>query len=141
MQSPILGPVVALAAWTLVMMGWLYATRLPAMARAGIELRTRVGSRPGGLDGVLPDHVQWKAHNYNHLLEQPTIFYAVALVLAIAGAGHGVALYLAWAYVAIRVCHSLVQATTNRIMLRFPLFALASLVLIALTLRATIAVF
>ena len=111
------------------------------MARAGIELRTRVGSRPGGLDGVLPDHVQWKAHNYNHLLEQPTIFYAIALVLAITGAGNGVALYLAWAYVAIRVCHSLVQATTNRIMLRFPLFALASLVLIALTLRATIAVF
>ncbi|HWH22157.1 MAG TPA: MAPEG family protein, partial [Allosphingosinicella sp.] len=73
--SPILGPVVALVAWSLIMMIWMYATRFPAMRRKGISLKGRVGSKTGALDGVVEDHVQWKAHNYNHLMEQPTLFY------------------------------------------------------------------
>ena len=77
--SPILGPVVALVAWTLVMMIWMYAVRFPALARKGISLKGRVGSKGGDLDGVVEPEVQWKAHNYNHLLEQPTLFYAIAL--------------------------------------------------------------
>ena len=82
LYSPILAPVVALVAWTLVMQIWMYATRLPAMRRKGIELKGRRGGRGGQLDGVLEDEVQWKAHNYNHLLEQPTLFYAIAISLA-----------------------------------------------------------
>ena len=80
-------PVVALVGWTLVMQIWMYATRLPAMRRKGIDLKGRRGGRGGQLDGVLEDEVQWKAHNYNHLLEQPTLFYAIAITLALAGGG------------------------------------------------------
>ena len=83
MHSQILGPVVALVAWTLVMQIWMYATRLPAMSRAGIKLDGLVGGRGANLEGVIPDSVQWKSHNYAHLLEQPTLFYAVALCLAL----------------------------------------------------------
>src|SRR3954454_6904850 len=111
MHSPILAPVVALVAWTLVMQIWLYATRFPAMKRAGISLKGRVGSRGGALEGVVPDEVNWKAHNYNHLLEQLTIFYAIALSLALMDFGGGINLYLAWAYVGLRIIHSLLQAT------------------------------
>ena len=138
-HSPIVAPVVALVLWTLVIQAWMYATRLPAMRRAGISLKGRRGGRPGILEGVVEDRVQWKAHNYNHLMEQPTIFYATALSLALLGAGAGLNLYLAWAYVGLRVLHSLMQATVNIILYRFMLFNLASLALLALAIRAAMA--
>ena len=135
-HSPILGPVTALVAWTLVMMIWMYAVRFPAMHRKGISLKGRVGSKGGDLDGVLEPSAQWKAHNYNHLLEQPTLFYAIALTLALLGQGDGINLLLAWAYVAARVAHSLVQATVNVVRWRFLLFLAASFCLLGLTIHA-----
>lgn len=140
MVSPILAPVVALIAWSLVVLLWVVVTRMPALKAAGIDVSTIRGSRPGALDGVLPDNVQWKAHNYIHLMEQPTLFYAVCLTLAIAGAGGGLNTTLAWAYVGLRVLHSLVQGTSNIIRYRFLLFALSSVALIALTVHAAMVV-
>ena len=139
-SSPILGPVVALVAWSLVMMMWMYATRFPAMKRKGIALKGRVGGGRGTqLDGVIEDQVQWKAHNYNHLMEQPTLFYALALTLALIGQGDGLNLAIAWAYVALRIAHSLVQATVNVVRWRFLLFTAASIALLILTIRAGMA--
>jgi hypothetical protein len=136
--SPILAPVVALVAWTLLIMIWMMATRFAAMNRKGISLKGRVGGRGGAqLEGVVEDDVMWKAHNYMHLLEQPTLFYAVALALAIGHAGGGYSEMLAWAYVAMRILHSLVQATINVVAYRFLLFALSSLALIGLVIQAT----
>ena len=135
--GPMLAPVVALVAWTLVMQVWMYATRLPALRRKGISLKGRRGGRGGQLDGVLEDQVQWKAHNYNHLLEQPTLFYAIAISLALLGGGaYQLNIVLAWTYVGLRVLHSLIQATTNVVRWRFLVFSLASLALLALTLHA-----
>ena len=134
--SPILGPVVALAAWSLIMMAWLYAVRFPAMKRKGISLKGRVGSKTGALDGVVEDHVNWKAHNYNHLMEQPTLFYAICLALALMDRGEGINLILAWGYVAARVAHSLVQATVNVVTTRLLFFALASFCLLGLVVHA-----
>ena len=133
--SPLLGPVAALVGWSLVIMLWMYVTRLPAMKRAGISMEGRVGSRGKDLDGVVDDRVQWKSHNYNHLMEQPTLFYAVALSLAIAGDRDPGTLAFAWAYVGLRIAHSLVQSTVNIVKYRFLLFALASVALLLLTLR------
>ena len=137
----ILQPVVALLAWTMAMWVWMYATRIPAMNKAGIDAKNLVGSNGASLREKLPDSISWKADNYNHLHEAPTLFYAVAIVLAIIGAGDGFNTQLAWAYVGLRVAHSIVQATVNRVMVRFALFALSSLVLMALILHAAIAVF
>ena len=134
--SPILGPVIALVAWTFVMMIWMYATRFPAMARKGISLKGRVGSKGGDLDGVVEPHVQWKAHNHNHLLEQPTLFYAICLTLALMEFGSGINLWLAWAYVGLRVLHSLIQATVNVVRWRFLAHAAASFCLLGLTVHA-----
>lgn len=138
MGHDILAPVAALASWSMVMWVWMYATRIPAIQRAKIDTRNWVGGTGQDLDNALPAEVQWKAHNYNHLMEQPTVFYAVALALAVGGQGDGLNAWLAWAYVALRVVHSLVQATVNRIMLRFAIFMFASLPLIALCLHAFI---
>jgi hypothetical protein len=137
----ILKPVVALAAWTMVMWLWMYATRIPAMSRAKVDPDSLARDPEVRLDKLLPPEVQWKAHNYNHLHEAPTVFYAVAIVLAIVGQGDGLNAMLGWAYVALRVIHSLVQATVNKVMVRFIVFALSSLVLIALIVHAAMAVF
>ncbi|HSQ95121.1 MAG TPA: MAPEG family protein [Croceibacterium sp.] len=137
----ILQSVVALAAWTMVMWLWMYATRIPAMSAAKVDPDSIVRDPEMKLDKLLPPEVQWKAHNYNHLHEAPTVFYAIAIVLAIIGQGDGFNARLGWAYVALRVIHSLVQATINKVVVRFVLFVLSSLVLIALIVRAAIALF
>ncbi|MGZ8295914.1 MAG: MAPEG family protein [Allosphingosinicella sp.] len=137
MNAAIIAPVVALVAWTLLMQIWLYAVRFPAMRRAGLSMKGRVGSKTGSLDGVVEDRVQWKAHNYNHLLEQPTLFYAVALSLALLGGGDiWINVWLAWAYVGFRVVHSLIQATTNVVRWRFLAFAGGSFCLLGLIIHA-----
>ena len=137
----ILQPVVALAIWTLIMWVWMYATRIPAMKAARIDPDALARDPDTSLDRLLPPDVQWKAHNFNHLHEAPTVFYAMAIVLALTGTGDGLNLWLGWAYAALRVMHSLVQAIWNKVVLRFALFTLSTLVLAALVLHAAIAVF
>jgi hypothetical protein len=133
-----LPPVIALAGWTMVMWLWMYATRIPAMNAARVVPDDLARNPTLSLDALLPANTQWKAHNYNHLHEAPTVFYAVAIVLAIIGQGDGLNAQIAWAYVVLRVIHSLVQATVNRIMLRFAVFALSTLCLMALVGRAAL---
>lgn len=137
----ILKPLAALAGWTMLMWVWMYVTRLPAMSKAKIDAKDMVGGTGKDLDAVLPGKIQWIAHNYNHLHEAPTVFYAVALALALIGQGDGLNATLGWVYVGLRVAHSLVQATVNRVMMRFLLFALSSLTMMALTLHLAMAVF
>ena len=133
--SPILQPLAVLAGWTMLMWLWMYATRIPAMNKAGFDAKTKVGGTGKDLDGMLPDKVQWIAHNYNHLHEAPTVFYAVALALAITGQGDGLNAQIAWAYVVLRIVHSIWQSTVNKVMPRFILFTLSTLCLMALTLH------
>lgn len=137
----ILQPVVALAAWTMVMWLWLYATRIPALTAAKVDPEELVNDPSITLDTLLPPQVQWKAHNYNHLHEAPTVFYAVAVVLAIIGQGDGLNAQVGWAYVALRVVHSLIQATVNKVPLRFGVFTLSSFCLMFLVARAVLAMF
>lgn len=137
--QPMLAPVIALVAWTAVMWGWMYATRIPAIFRLRMRLD---GNLPRGEQmATLPPRVRWKADNHNHLLEQPILFYAIALSLAVLGDSSTVSVALAWSYVALRVVHSLWQALVNRIPVRFALFVVSSLVLFALLARAAMQVF
>ncbi|HET7201934.1 MAG TPA: MAPEG family protein [Steroidobacteraceae bacterium] len=135
-QSPIFAPAIVLVLWSLVMLAWLVLTRVPAMAKAGVDLANVVGGRGVNLEGVIPDRVNWKAHNYAHLMEQPTLFYATVVILGVVGAGDGLNLQLAWAYVGLRIAHSVVQATWNRVAVRFALFGLATAALLVLAINA-----
>jgi hypothetical protein len=137
MSSKILAPVVALVLWSFVMWGWLIVTRVGAIKK--LRLRLDPNQLGEGYKDQLPADVRWKADNYNHLMEQPTLFYAIALSLALLGEGSGLNLGLAWLYVASRIAHSLVHVTVNRIMLRFSIFIAGSLILLALTVRAAFA--
>jgi hypothetical protein len=135
--SPILVPVVTLVAWTLVMLVWMAVARRRAFAQLGISWSTIPrGARGVNLDGRAPDEAQWPSHNYNHLMEQPTLFYAIALTLALMGMGTGINYWLAWGYVGLRVVHSIVQSTVNIVPIRFTIFLLATLCLAAMTLHA-----
>src|SRR5688500_12015989 len=139
--SPILAPVVALVAWSLVVMVWMVVGRFAEFRRLGINFSNiPPGSRGVDLEGRAEPRAQWKSHNYNHLMEQPTIFYAIALALALMDMGGGINYWLAWGYVGFRVLHSIVQATVNRLIYRTPLWALASLCLIALAVHASMRV-
>lgn len=139
--AAILQPAVALMAWTMVMWLWMYATRIPAMNAAKLDPDALAQDPTRTLDDILPAQVQWKAHNYNHLHEAPTLFYAVCLVLAVAGQGNGMSAQVAWAYVGLRVIHSIVQSSVNKVVVRFVLFALSSIVLMALIYHAARVVF
>ena len=141
--AEILKPLAVLAAWTMLMWLWMYATRIPAinaLPKSG-DPGADQGWTGAKLEGLLDPKIQWKAHNYNHLHEAPTVFYAVALALAMLGQGDGMNAQIAWAYVGLRVIHSLWQATINKVMVRFALFALSSLCLIAMVLHLLIALF
>lgn len=136
MRTQILAPAAVLICWTLVMLLWMARSRFAAFAKANIDLsRSKPGGRGGDLQGVLPDDVMWKSHNYTHLMEQPTIFYATVMILALVGAGT-IDVALAWAYAGLRIAHSLWQSTVNRIPVRLRLFMLSTFCLIVLAARA-----
>jgi hypothetical protein len=138
LNTSILAPLSALVLWSFVMWAWLYATRIPAMIKGRVFYDP---NRPvEEFHARLAPSVRWKADNYNHLMEQPTLFYAVVLALAVMGAGAGLNTTLAWIYVGLRVAHSLVQALVNRVIWRFSIFMAASVVLLILAIRlATVA--
>lgn len=140
MQGAILMPAAVLVLWSLVMMFWMAGSRLPALSKLGGLGNAKPGGRGQDLEGVIPDHINWKAHNYAHLMEQPTLFYATVMILAILGATP-LDVGLAWGYTGFRVIHSVWQSTVNRVPVRFTLFLLSSMCLIALAIRALVATF
>jgi hypothetical protein len=138
MQAQILAPAAVLVLWSLIMLVWVAATRLPAISKSGGIKNAKPGGRGVDLEGVLPDKINWKAHNYAHLMEQPTIFYPTVLILALMGSGP-IDVVLAWAYVALRIVHSIYQATVNVVGVRFLIFMVSTLFLLALAVRAVMA--
>jgi hypothetical protein len=139
MRSPLFGPVIALVLWSLVMCAWLYALRIPAIVKQKIVYDPK---RPAEeFHAQLPPEARWKADNYNNLMEQPTLFYAVALILALLGADTRLNVMLAWAYVALRIVHSLVQATINIVTLRFAIFMAATFALAVMSVNAALRIF
>jgi len=137
LNRALLMPAVALAAWTFVMWAWMYVTRIPAVRRAQMTLDATIPR--GEQMATLPPEVRWKADNYNHLFEQPTLFYPLVIIAALLPACGTPELALAWAYVALRIVHSLFQAMVNKIEVRFALFLFSSLALLALVVRVALA--
>ena len=138
MNAPILAPAAILILWSLIMLIWLAATRLPALSKAGLDL-SGAGGRGQDIDPQLPPIAAWKSHNYAHLMEQPTLFYAVVVLLTLVRQGDGLNAQLAWAYVGIRIAHSLWQALVNTVPIRFGLFILSTISLFALSINLVIA--
>lgn len=142
-HSAILEPVVGLAVWTMLVWLWMYVTRIPAMNRAGLDGKTMVGTTGRSLRDDLvakgETRASWVADNYNHLHEAPTVFYAICIVLAMIGQGDNLNATIAWVYVGLRIAHSLVQTLSNRVLIRFALFALSSIALIMLVAHAAMA--
>ena len=138
MNETMIAPVMALVGWSLLIWLWMYVQRIPAMQKAGIKPQD--ARFPGSLNS-LPDGARQAADNYNHLMEQPTIFYAAALAIQVAGHADGMAAHLAWVYVGARVLHSLVQVSVNLVALRFLLFLVSTGVLAAMVVRELVRVF
>jgi hypothetical protein len=135
-MTSMLTPVLALIVLTLLVWIWMYATRIPAMQKAGIAAQK--GRHPGSLD-VLPSSARQVADNYNHLLEQPTIFYALVFYIVLSGHTDALHIYSAWAYVGLRLVHTLIQCTANIVMARFTVFTISTLVLMVMVGRELLA--
>ncbi|MCA0894825.1 MAPEG family protein [Microbulbifer agarilyticus] len=129
-SSQLIQPLVALVIWSMVMWLWMYATRLPAIISMRLEMDPMAPS--GEQMAKLPARVRWKADNYNHLMEQPTLFYALVLALSIMGVSSELAIYAAWAFVVLRIIHSLVHVLGNKIELRFAIFVASNIPLLFL---------
>ncbi len=142
MQAQILAPAAVLIVWSLVMVFWIMFTRFPAMKKfatdgnVGLDDK-KAGARGQDLEGRIPDKANWPAHNFTHLMEQPTIFYPAVIILAMMGAG-ATDVVFAWAYVVLRIVHSIWQATINTLKVRFLLFLISTLALIWLAIRAAV---
>lgn len=139
--SNMMTPVLALVAWTLVVLVWLYVRRIPAMRKAGIDPAKIKGSESYASLPPLNPKAVWVADNYNHLHEQPVLFYALCVYTHLVGPIDALMVGLAWAYVGIRIVHSFIQITTNYVPLRFAVFNLGSLVLIVLAVRNVLGLF
>jgi hypothetical protein len=135
-STNLLAPAAALIVWSLVMLIWMVALRLPALKTANLPSERTVGGRGQDLDKILPAKVNWPAHNYAHLMEQPTIFYPTLLVLALLGQGTALNVGLAWGYVGLRVIHSIWQVRVNTIPVRASIFFLSTVILIVLAVNA-----
>lgn len=140
MNTPILAPAAALVLWSLGMLFWLAGTRLPAMSKIGMDLKSAApGGRGQDIDPNVPPTVAWKSHNYAHLMEQPTLFYATIMILAISGGATAMSVYLAWGYTGLRIIHSIWQATVNTVSIRFLFFMLSTICLVILAVQALLA--
>ena len=137
MEARMLAPAAVLVLWSIVMLFWMGFARLPAIGKMGGLGNAKPGGRGQDLEGVLPDPINWKAHNYTHLLEQPTLFYATVVILAIVGPSNA-DIAMAWGYVGLRVIHSLWQAMVNTVSVRFTLFLLSTACLIGLAGHAAV---
>lgn len=133
-----LTPVFALVLWTLIVWIWMYATRIPAMQKAKIDPQSAI--HPGSLSS-LPASARVVADNYNHLHEQPVIFYALAFYSHLVGVADELNIWLAWGYVGFRIIHSLVQIIVKKVTLRFGVFVIGTLVLMVIALRNLWALF
>lgn len=137
MSSPILAPAAVLILWSVLVLFWVFVTRMQGFAKAGVSLGdAEPGSRYADVEQNMPASTNWKSHNFVHLMEQPTLFYAVVAILALAGHGGGINLNLAWGYVALRIAHSLWQGLVNTIPLRFGLYILSTLCLLGMAVNA-----
>jgi hypothetical protein len=138
--TSILAPAAVLVLWTMLVMIWMLVTRLPELNKLGDRMKKAPpGGRYQDIESLIPAKVNWKSHNYTHLMEQPTVFYPAVIILHLAGGGTGTSLWLAWAYVALRIIHSLWQGLVNGIKVRMALFGLSSICVSILAVQAVLA--
>lgn len=135
--SPLLGPLFALVLWSLIMLVWAGVRRIPALKRHRVRPNPELPQSE--FLRSLPGKDRWPGENYNNLMEQPTLFYAVIFALILIRQDGDVNLALAWGYVGLRILHSLIQATLNVVPVRFLVFCLATLMLVGLVVNGLLA--
>ena len=127
-QTLILYPMLALMGWTFVVLLMMGGRRIGAV-QAG---RVHVREFALGESAAVPADVTIVNRHYMNLLEIPMLFYAVSIVFYVTGRADAVALALAWTYVALRLAHSSVHLTYNRLFHRLLTFASSNFALMGL---------
>lgn len=128
MKVLLLGPIFALAAWTVVMLLLIAFRRF----RAGFAGQLQPRDFALGESRQVPVGAQLANRNYMNLLELPVLFYVVCLLAIAFEVVTPATVAVAWIYVALRVVHSLVHVTYNHVIHRFAVFVASNVVLVAL---------
>jgi hypothetical protein len=124
-------PLAALALLVLAVWLRLYQLRFGEMRRRRIAPQAIATS--AARDGTLQD--TRASDNFRNLFELPVLMHAGALACVAAGLQDRLFLGLAWAFVAARIGHSLIQCSYNSVVHRFAAYAAGALVLFAFWLR------
>ena len=128
----ILEPMLAMLAWSGLIVAILLMSRIPSVAKQWGNLQ--FAKHSDELRPKLPEKFRYITDNYNHILEQPTLFYAVLIYIQLADTASQTNVSLAWTYVSLRVIHSAIQLTSNNVSWRAVSFATSSLILIGMIL-------
>lgn len=135
-DTAILAPAAVLAGWSMIVFLWMLSRRMAGFKALGAKLSEfPAGARGADGEAQMPAKANWASHNYTHLMEQPTVFYPVVIMLALMGDGSALSVNLAWGYAVIRVLHSLWQLNVNTIPVRFALFGASTACLLLLAAR------
>lgn len=132
----ILQPMIGMMLLTAVVWFVMFAKRIPAMKIAGVPAQKY--TTPEKAIELLPDSVNFSAHNLKNLFELPVLFYGLCLYLYVSGNVDTVYVLAAWSFFALRVLHSIVHCTRNIVIVRFYLYATGALVLWLMLGRALI---
>jgi hypothetical protein len=124
-SSSLFAPVIAMVAITVLAWLRLYQLRFAEMLRRKVDPQSIALSaqKDAGLQDTRG------ADNFNNQFQLPVLFYAAVLVAHATGQGSALFVQLAWAFVATRLVHALIQWTYNRVVHRFTAYALGALVL------------
>ncbi|SFN58360.1 MAPEG family protein [Dokdonella immobilis] len=88
-----------------------------------------------------PDSVQKINNNIRNQFEVPVLFYVLVVILHQLDAAAALAEGLAWLFVASRVVHATVHTRSNHVPVRRPVFMFGCLIILAMGVLATVAVF
>jgi hypothetical protein len=130
-QEAVFAPMSVLALWTGCMVFMVGFSRIRAV-RAG---RVRRGAFRLGESPDVPEDVALWNRNLMNLLEMPLLFYVVSIAFYVTHQATARVVTLAWVYVALRLAHSLVHVTSNRILLRLGAYSLSNVALVMLWIR------
>jgi hypothetical protein len=134
-QTNILFPMIALAAWTFLVLLLVPYRRV----KAAMNKQVVANDFKFGESANVPSYVSVPNRNLINLLEMPVLFYVVCLTLYVTGHADSAAVLLAWVYVAFRLAHSLIHLTYNNVFHRLAFYGLSNLVLLAMWIRLFLA--
>jgi len=134
-QTDIFAPFFVMIALTFCVWFYMYVKRIPFIRK---NFRNMDNVSAEEFQAASPPAVSNPSNNLKNLFEMPIVFYALCLYLFVTQQVDAVYLLAAWVFAGIRVLHSIVHCTFNKVLLRFGLYLISAVALWFIAFRAII---